>query len=119
MGAPVVHFEIVSKNAEALQKFYSELFDWKFDTNNPVGYGLVDTQADGGIPGGIGAPPDPSYPGHLTVYVMVDDLQKYLDRAEQLGGKTVMPPMDVPGADVTLAQFTDPDGRLIGLTKST
>lgn len=121
MGAPVVHFEIISKNAAQLQKFYSELFDWAIDTNNPVGYGLIDTKAEGGIPGGIGGlPPDHAdYPGHLTVYVMVDDLQKTLDRAEELGGKTVMPAMEVPGAGVTLAQFTDPDGRLIGLTKST
>jgi predicted enzyme related to lactoylglutathione lyase len=122
MGAPVVHFEIISKNADQLQKFFSELFDWKIDTNNPQGYGLIDTQAEGGIPGGIGGPPpgQEDYPGHVTFYVMVDDPQKYLDRAEKLGGKTLMPPMEVPGADgVTLAMFADPDGHLIGLTKST
>jgi len=55
----------------------------------------------------------------VTFYVMVDDPQKYLDRAEQLGGKTLMPPMEVPGAGVTLAMFADPEGHVIGLTKST
>jgi predicted enzyme related to lactoylglutathione lyase len=44
MGAPVIQWEITSKNAGELQKFYSELFDWKVDTNNALGYGLVDTQ---------------------------------------------------------------------------
>ncbi len=116
MGAPVVHFEISSPNAEALQKFYGELFDWKIDGDNPQGYGLVDTGSERGIPGGIGAPPQG--PGHFTIYVMVPELQATLDHAEALGGKTIMPPMEVPGADVTLAMFTDPDGHVIGLTKS-
>ena len=35
MPNPVVHFEVVSPDGEAAQKFYSELFDWKLDTNNP------------------------------------------------------------------------------------
>jgi len=121
MGAPIVHFEIISKNPEQLQKFFSELFDWEIDTNNPFGYGMVDTKSGSGIPGGIGGPPpdNPDYAGHVTVYVMVDDPQEYLDRAEQLGGKVLMPPSEIPGSGVTVAMFADPDGHLIGLTKST
>jgi uncharacterized protein len=114
VGAPVVHFEILSRNAEALQKFFSELFDWRIDTNNPQNYGLVDTQAGSGIPGGIGAPQQGD--GWVTVYVQVDNLQKYLDRAESLGGKTLMPPTAVSD-EVTLAMFADPDGHVIGMTQ--
>jgi len=119
MGAPVVHFEIVSKNADGIQRFYQELFDWNVDANNPQRYGLVDTKAGKGINGGIGPPVDDTYPGHFTIYVEVDDLQKTLAKVEQLGGKTVMPPSEIPGANppVSIAQFTDPDGRMIGLTK--
>lgn len=118
MGAPVVHFEILSKNAEAIQSFYRDLFDWHIDTNNPMDYGMVDTHGgERGINGGIGKPQDDTDPGHFTIYVEVDDLQRYLDKAEQLGGKTVMPPAEIPGANMSLAQFIDPDGRLIGLIK--
>jgi len=106
MGAPVVHWEILSKNAEGLQKFFGELFDWHVDTNNPQGYGLVDTHSDKGIPGGIGAPQQGD--GWVTVYVMVEDLQATLDRAESLGGRTIMPPMDVPGGP-SIAVFADPE----------
>ena len=113
MGQPVTHFEVHGKDAAALNTFYGELFGWHVDSNNPMNYGLVDTHGgERGINGGI-APDDESW---VTFYVEVDDLQAALDKAESLGGKTVMPPMDVPGGP-TLAQFTDPEGNLIGLAK--
>ena len=39
MGQPVVHFEIVGKDADKLQSYYSELFGWEIDSNNPMRYG--------------------------------------------------------------------------------
>ena len=51
------------------------------------------------------------------IYVEVDDLQAYLDKAEGLGGKTTMPITEVPGV-VTLVHFTDTTGNTIGLVKS-
>jgi predicted enzyme related to lactoylglutathione lyase len=47
-------------------------------------------------------------------YVQVDDPAAHLARAEELGGKTVTPVMSIPGM-VTLAQFADPEGNVIGL----
>jgi uncharacterized protein len=35
MPNPVVHFEIISKDAEKLHSFYSDVFDWKVDADNP------------------------------------------------------------------------------------
>jgi hypothetical protein len=43
MGAPVVHFEIMGGEGGQLEKFYSELFGWKINSNNPMKYGVVDT----------------------------------------------------------------------------
>ena len=114
MGAAVTHFEIHGKDGAALQKFYADLFDWHVDANNPMEYGMVDTHAGHGINGGVTK--DMNGAAFVTFYVEVDDLQAALDKAESLGGKTVMPPMDVPGGP-TLAQFTDPEGNLIGLAK--
>ena len=113
MANPIVHWEITSNNGKQLQEFYSNLFDWDIDTNNPYDYGMVDTKAEGGVNGGIGGSPS----GNLvTIYVQVEDLQAALDKAESLGGKMVMSPMDIPGA-VSMAQFSDPDGNIIGLVK--
>jgi predicted enzyme related to lactoylglutathione lyase len=113
MANPVVHFEVAGKDAAALQRFYSTLFDWKIDANNPMNYGIVEA-ADGGIAGGVGPSPDGNT--HLTWYVQVPDLQAALDKAEKLGGKTVMPPMDVPGGP-SIAMFSDPEGNIVGLVK--
>ena len=41
MGQPVVHFEVIGKDGARMQSYYSELFGWKIDTNNPMGYGIV------------------------------------------------------------------------------
>jgi predicted enzyme related to lactoylglutathione lyase len=113
MTDPVVHFEIIGKDAAGLQKFYADLFGWDIDADNPLNYGMV-AAAEGGIGGGVGPTMDGSV--RTMFYVGVEDLQAKLDAAQALGGKTVMPPMDVPGGP-SIAMFTDPDGNLIGLTK--
>jgi uncharacterized protein len=111
VGNPVIHFEVLGANGAALQSFYSSLFDWKVDANNPMNYGMV-AAGEGGIGGGVGATQDGTQ--LVTFYVQVDDLKGALDKAEGLGGKTVMPPMDVPGGP-SIAQFSDPEGNVIGL----
>ncbi|MCH8206965.1 MAG: VOC family protein [Chloroflexi bacterium] len=115
MPNPVVHFEVHGKDRKKSAKFFSDLFGWHVESLDEMNYGMVDTHGgDHGINGGIAeAQGDP----HVVFYVEVDDLQAFLDKAESLGGKTVMPVTEVPGV-VTLAQFSDPDGVTIGLVKS-
>lgn len=112
MGQPVVHFEVHGKDGKKLQEFYGKLFDWNVDTNNPMAYGMV-AGSDGGIGGGITESPAAPM---VTFYVNVPDIAAALKKAESLGGKTVMPPMAVPGGP-EIAQFSDPEGNVIGLSK--
>lgn len=117
MGNPVMHFEVMaSQNVDAVRRFYAEAFGWKINADNPMNYGLVDTGAGIGIRGGIGEPM-PGGPSYATFYIAVDDLARALEKIESLGGKTVMPPMDVPDGSVSIAMFKDPAGNLIGLVK--
>lgn len=113
MGQPVVHFEIAGIDEKALQQFYADLFGWKIDATNPMNYGMVDTDAGGaGIGGGIfKAPKDVPF---LTIYVAVDDLQAYLDKAVSLGGQAVVPPTVIPGYG-SFAFLKDPEGNIVGL----
>ena len=55
-------------------------------------------------------------PNHVTIYIQVDDLQAYLDKAECLDGKTILPILiaDYIGA---CAMFNAPSGNCIGLYK--
>ena len=116
MGAPVAWFDITTTDPGPLLDFYTELFGWATANSGADGYTLVDTGAgDGAIGGGIGATQSPDDPGSVTIYMKVDDLQAYLDKAEKLGGKTVMPPMDLPGDYGRFALFADPAGHTIGL----
>jgi predicted enzyme related to lactoylglutathione lyase len=123
MGRAVTHFEVIGKDGKKLQDFYTDLFGWKIDANNPANYGIVqrdgNTNADGvGIGGGIAAGPTPDYAGHVTFYVEVPDVEAALTRAESLGGTRVFGPDKVPGTDVELGQFSDPEGHVIGLTRA-
>jgi predicted enzyme related to lactoylglutathione lyase len=36
MGQPVVHFEVIGKDGDALRSFYSNLFGWEIDASNPM-----------------------------------------------------------------------------------
>ena len=117
MPNPIIHFEIMGAEAEKTQKYYTDLFGWKVDSNNPMNYGITSTK-DGevGIDGGLGGT-DAGGNAGVTVYAQVDDPQAYLDKAVALGGTVVMPLTVIPDM-VTMALFADPDGNVIGLVKS-
>jgi predicted enzyme related to lactoylglutathione lyase len=114
MPNPVVHFEVLGKDAAALQAFYGQVFDWELNPVMPT-YAMVSKGSEDGIAGGIGAPPDGSA-GHVTFYVQVDDLAAALKQIEAAGGRTIQPPMDVPNGP-SIALFADPEGHVVGLVK--
>jgi hypothetical protein len=115
MANPVVHFEVLGKDAEATQAFYAKIFDWPMEKVMDT-YAMVRPEGENTIAGGVGATMQGT-PGHSTFYVEVDDLQATLDTIEGAGGSTVQPPMDVPNGP-SIALFKDPDGNLVGLVKT-
>src|SRR5215218_8388098 len=112
MGNPVVRFEGGAADTQPLVAFYGELFGWDLQ---PIAetYTLVDTRGGQGLIGGVGRS-DTGDPW-ATFYVEVDDLQATLERAEALGGRTVVPVIELPG--MAFAMFDDPDGLLVGLMR--
>ncbi len=121
MGQPVVHFEVIGRDAKKLQSYYADLFGWEIDSDNPLNYGSVqrdgNVNADGvGIGGGIGAGPE-GYSGHVTFYVEVPDVEAALVKAESLGGSRTMGPEQMTEG-VEIGLFTDPEGHTIGVIKA-
>ena len=110
----VIHFEIVGRDQGALQRYYSELFGWRINTDNPGGYGMTDP-AQTGIVVGVGATPDGSA-GHVTGYVRVGDIDTAVARATELGGSVIMPKFSPDGV-AQLALIADPEGHVLGLTE--
>jgi predicted enzyme related to lactoylglutathione lyase len=110
----IIHFEVVGRDGAALQDFYSELFGWRFDTNNPGGYGIAPSDQTG-VAVGVGSTPDGSA-GHVTGYVGVADIDAALARATELGGRVIQPKFS-PGPGATIALMADPEGHVVGLTE--
>jgi predicted enzyme related to lactoylglutathione lyase len=121
MGQPVVHFEIIGSDPDKLHSFYSDLFDWKIDAENPMKYGVVNrddnvNSAGVGIGGGVGKGPE-GYAGHVTFYVEVPDVEAALAKAESHGGSRIMGP-DKVMEGIEIGLFNDPEGHVVGVVKS-
>jgi predicted enzyme related to lactoylglutathione lyase len=113
MGAPVIHFEIGCRDSAKMSAFYSKLFGWEVSDSGPAK--MIDTGSKEGIAGhfmSLGHEPH----NYFTAYAQVDNLEAYLKKAESLGGKTLIPPQEVPGMG-HFAWFQDPEGTCFGLWK--
>jgi predicted enzyme related to lactoylglutathione lyase len=114
MGMPVVWFEVMGHNGDALRGFYSKMFGWEYTNMPGMDYGMVD-KPEAGIPGGIGTAPEG--PGWVTFYVGVTDMDAALETARSLGSTVLMAPHDLPGGG-QIAMISDPEGRPIGLARN-
>lgn len=115
MGKPVIHFEIGGRDKQRAMEFYTKLFDWTSEPYGPLAYKL-NTGSDKGINGqvtALGHEPQ----NYVMVYVEVEDVKASADKAVALGGKVVVPPMNLPGGG-QFAWLSDPDGNLLGLLKA-
>jgi uncharacterized protein len=112
MGNPVLFFEILTSDQKTAHHFYSELFGWSINTNNPNNYGFVNTNSEKGIQGGIGHA-ELTGKNKVMVYVEVESFGPYLEKAKQLGGKIIMEPMVLIG--YSIAMVSDPEGNVTGL----
>jgi predicted enzyme related to lactoylglutathione lyase len=112
MANQVKWFEVLGKDGPALRSFYGDLFGWQFnDAPGDMDYGMVDG-GEGGISGGVGTNPEGA--GYATFYAEVDDVQAALDKAQSLGGRPVVGPMQVPNGPV-VGMFADPEGHTVGV----
>ena len=111
MSHPVVHFEIGCKDKEKTCAFYRRVFGWAIDSG-PMG--MINTGSTAGIAGHIASlGHEPHQFTHF--YIETHDVAASLKSVEAEGGKTIVPPVDIPGG--TFAWFTDVEGNTVGLWK--
>lgn len=113
--------ELASKDIEAAKKFYSELLGWKLVTSEAAGMNYTEIVVGEQHIGGMyqiseECTSSADAPSHWISYVAVDDVDASASRTEELGGKVVVQPMDIPNVG-RFCLINDPTGASISLIK--
>jgi uncharacterized protein len=114
----VVHFEIAANNPELMVDFYQSVFGWKIDKwEGPMDYWMVVT-GDNSSPGINGGLFKPNELFNATVNTIdVPNLDEYISKVIEKGGKTVTDKIPIPGAG-TLIYCKDIEGTIFGMIES-
>lgn len=113
-GAPAL-IDLQTPDEDASAQFYSALFGWKIDAQNPSGYRYARTD-NGAIIAGI----RPAYgeaPPAWTLYLATDDIAGTAKDATEQGGSVLHGPLNVPGQGCVLI-VADPSGAITGFWQS-
>lgn len=110
MGNEVVFFEIGCRNRGATSEFYKGLFDWSVQSGEHAD--AVTVSDEHGINGHITSLGHEPH-NYTIFYVRVDDVEKSISRAEELGGSRLVGPLPIP--EGRFAWISDPEGNTIGL----
>jgi uncharacterized protein len=121
----VVHFEIQAADPERAMRFYTDLFDWRFNKfAGPLDYWLIVTGSPDqpGIDGGLlrrnGPPPGEGQPVNAFVCTIdVPSLDACLSAARKRGATLAVDKMAVPGVG-WLAYLKDTEGNIFGIMQS-
>ena len=125
----VVHFEIPANNPEKLSEFYKNLFGWKIEkmSMGDMDYWMIETRAGtsqdmekarttAGTNGGMMKKMDA---GQRPVnYVMVESVDDFSKKIQNLGGKIIVPKTPIPNMGA-FAVGLDPEGNPVGIFEST
>jgi predicted enzyme related to lactoylglutathione lyase len=110
----VVHFEISAEDPDRAERFYTEVFGWKFQKwDGPKPYWLVTTgeASEPGINGGMFVRMGPV--GHVNT-IDVPSVDEFVAKIVAAKGEVVLPKMAIPGVG-WLAYCKDTEGSVFGL----
>lgn len=93
---------------DAAIAFYKSVLGWGIQ-EMPMQDGVVYSAIQAGETAIGGFSPMPEAQAAWTIFVTVADVDKAASRAEELGGKILMPPADMPGVG-RIATLVDPQG---------
>src|SRR5207247_9956109 len=108
----IVHVEFHVKEPKKVEKFYGNLFGWKFTPVPGMEYSLF--EAPSGPPGGVGGLQPGNWEEGVLNYILVNSVDDHVKRIEKAGGKVLTPKMEVPGQG-WWALFQEPAGTTMAL----
>jgi uncharacterized protein len=109
-------FDLMTPDTEGAKRFYGEITGWKTSQFPSGDYEVWENKGKG--LGGVMKPPMAGMPPHWMGYVLVDDVDAMLERAQRKGAKVVAKPTDIPNTG-RFAVLTDPQGATFALFKPT
>lgn len=112
----VAWFEIGTPDAAATREFYTRMFGWSYASDPDAGgmpYEIVTTGDGHPTQGGIFDTGD-NLPSYAVPCIVVDDTAAAARKAEELGGKILVPPQQAP-TGLAFAHLLDPHGNHIGI----
>lgn len=115
MSGTIVHIEFPAEDRGQLSQFYNSVFGWELQEFPDMNYTTF-SSGEGSLGGGFSSISEANPRGAVIAYIDVDDVQAALEAIEAQGGKTLMPPMDIPGVG-TIAHFSDPSGNRVAVIK--
>jgi uncharacterized protein len=117
MKNKLVHFAIHTDDIERAKGFYSTVFEWGFASYGPPDFLQIkaDQSESGELIGALQSrnySPLPEKIIGLECTIAVENLDEIIQRAEQQGGKVLMPKTAIPYVG-WLSKFLDTEGNLI------
>jgi predicted enzyme related to lactoylglutathione lyase len=115
--------ELATRDLDGAKKFYSTVFGWepKTSDDSPMAYTESTVKAADGSTHMGGAmykmmPHMEGIPPHWMPYFSVADCDGFVAKAESLGAKAHVPPMDIPNVG-RFSMLTDPQGAAFAVIK--
>jgi predicted enzyme related to lactoylglutathione lyase len=112
----IVWYELLTSDMEAAKKFYTKTVGWTtqpFD-GSPAPYEMWVPPSGAPIGGVMPIPEGMNFPPHWVMYVSVPNIDQAIANVQQLGGKTLSPPIDVPNVG-RMRTMLDPQGAMFSL----
>lgn len=109
----ICHVEWDVTDLDRAQKFYAAVFDWTFRAfgDDMVVFGVGDQHLGGLMKvDAVRAGSSPS------VWIEVEDVDRFLDKAKAAGGSVLKSKSPVPNVGWS-GQFQDPDGNAVGIVQ--
>ncbi len=111
----VVHYEIPANEPAALQRFYGELFGWKFQRVPVPGVEFWQCEGTDDGPGiNVAVLKRQNAQQPWMNYIGVGSIDAALEKATGMGATVALPKMPVPGGRA-IAAVIDPEGNMFGL----
>jgi uncharacterized protein len=112
-------FELMTEDVEGAKRFYADLLGWalkEYPMEEGESYWVVKA-GDEEVGGIVKTPPAAAgVPSHWGIYITVDDVDATAKKAERLGAKILVPPMDIPQVG-RFATLQDPQGAPFAVIK--